>query len=126
MSMEYYLQACGRNDMKVIALYDPHYVPQDGDLIVLEPSRRFLETQRFFDVLGNSGMLRSGVDVGPVRASTIYLFDSSAQGARSLVGVPTLAQLHVSPPQPPAHSQESASINTTTLGLSALLRKPIL
>jgi hypothetical protein len=126
MSMEYYLQACGRNDMKVIALYDPHYVPQDGDLIVLEPSRRFLETQRFFDVLGNSGMLRSGVDVGPVRASTIYLFDSSLQGARSLQeDSTTLAQSHVAPPSRDAHAQDSASTNATSFALSDLTRRPI-
>jgi hypothetical protein len=46
-------------------------------MIVLEPSRRFFETQRFFDALGQSGMFRRDVRVGPVLASTIYLFDSS-------------------------------------------------
>jgi hypothetical protein len=114
MSMTYYLQACGRNDMKVMALYDPHYVPQDGDFIILEPSRRFLETQRFFDVLGNSAMLHSEVRVGPVRASTIYLFDSSVQGARSLLeNSTTLAQLYGALPSRAAHAQDSASANAT-------------
>ena len=57
--MAYYLQACGRADLQIVPLYDTHYAPRDGDLIVLEPSRRFFETQRFFDALGNSGMSHS-------------------------------------------------------------------
>jgi hypothetical protein len=126
MSMTYYLQTCGRSDMKVMALYDPHYVPQDGDFIILEPSRRFLETQRFFDVLGNSAMSHSQVRVGPVRASTIYLFDSSLQGARSLQeDSTTLAQSHVAPPSRDAHAQDSASTNATSFALSDLTRRPI-
>ena len=125
MSMAYYLQTCGRADMKVVPLYDPHYVPQDGDFIVLEPSRRFLETQRFFDVLGSSGMSHSEVHVGPVIASTIYLFDSSAQGARSREGDSTIAQLHGSPPRFDTHPQESASTNTTSFRLPHLTRRRI-
>ena len=81
MSMAYYLQTCGRADMEVVPLYDSHYVPQDGDFIILEPSRRFLETQKFFDVLGSSGMSHSEVRVGPVIASTIYLFDFFRAGS---------------------------------------------
>ena len=64
-------------------LYDTHYAPRDGDLIVLEPSRRFFETQRFFDALGNSGMPRSDIRVGPVVASTIYFFDPSVPGPKN-------------------------------------------
>jgi hypothetical protein len=75
--MSYYVENCGRADIAVVPLYDRRYVPRDGDMIVLEPSRRFFETQRFFDALGQSGMFRRDVRVGPVLASTIYLFDSS-------------------------------------------------
>jgi hypothetical protein len=77
MSMTYYVQDCGRTDIAVVPLYDRHYQPREGDMIVLEPSRRFFETQKFFDALDRSGMSRSEVRVGPVLASTIYLFDSS-------------------------------------------------
>src|SRR5260370_601735 len=77
MTMTYYIQNCGRNDIEVVSLYDRHYVPREGDTIILEPSRRFFETQRFFDALEKSGMSRREVRVGPVLASTIYLFDSS-------------------------------------------------
>jgi hypothetical protein len=123
MSMAYYLQTCGRADMEVVPLYDPHYVPQDGDFIILEPSRRFLETQRFFDVLGSSGMSHSEVRVGPVTASTIYFFDSSAQGARSRTGGSTLAQLRGSPPRFDTDARESAATNTTSSGPSNLTRR---
>jgi hypothetical protein len=77
MSMTYYLDSCGRTDIHVVPLYDPQYAPRDGDLIILEPARRFFETQRFFDALPNSGMTRREVRVGPVLASTIYRFDQS-------------------------------------------------
>src|ERR1700746_3756825 len=81
MSMTYYVENCGRTDIAVVALYDRHYVPREGDRIVLEPSRRFFETQRYFDALERSGMSRREVRVGPVLASTIYLFDSSTPQA---------------------------------------------
>ena len=77
MTMTYYIENCGRTDIEVVPLYDRHYVPRDGDMIILEPSRRFFETQRFFDALEGSGMSRREVRVGPVLASTIYFFDSS-------------------------------------------------
>jgi hypothetical protein len=78
MSMTYYVENCGRTGIEVVPLYDLHYVPREGDVIILEPSRRFFETQKFFDALETSGMSRREVRVGPVLASTIYLFDRSA------------------------------------------------
>ncbi|HXY02874.1 MAG TPA: glycosyltransferase family 39 protein [Terriglobales bacterium] len=77
MSMSYYVESCGRADIQVVPLYDRSYAPQQGDLIVLEPSRRFLETQRYFDFLTRSGMANQQIHVGPVLASTIYFFQDS-------------------------------------------------
>src|SRR5215470_14634674 len=76
-SMTYYLERCGRSDIRIVSLYDPLYSPQQGDLIVLEPSRRFFETLRFFDALEQSGMRKQEVHVGPILASTIFQFDPS-------------------------------------------------
>ena len=75
--MTHYLEGCGRSDIRIIPLFDPLYAPRQGDLIVLEPSRRFVETQRFFDAIEQSGMSNHEIHVGPVLASTIYKFDSS-------------------------------------------------
>src|SRR5215467_989162 len=77
MTMTYYVDNCGRTDIAVVPLYDRHYQPREGDMIILEPSRRFFETQKFFDALRRSGMSRREIRVGPVLASTIYFFDSS-------------------------------------------------
>src|SRR5438445_11578070 len=93
MSMTYYIENCGRTDIQVVPLYDRHYVPRDRDVIILEPSRRFFETQRFFDALEKSDMSRREVRVGPGLASTIYLFDSSTpqttgQDQRTLTPLP--------------------------------------
>lgn len=74
MSVTYYLKAFGRPDIQVVPLYDPSYVPRERDLVILEPSRRFLETERFFKLLGKSRMSHHEIQVGPVVASTIYLF----------------------------------------------------
>ncbi len=77
-TMTYYVQSCGRPDIKVVPLYDSLYIPKQGDTIVLERSRRFVETQSYFDQLANSDLPHCEVQVGPVSASTIYLFQPSA------------------------------------------------
>jgi hypothetical protein len=125
MSMAFYLQACGRADLQIMPLYDTHYAPRAGDLIVLEPSRRFFETQRFFDALGNSGMPHSEIRVGPVMASTIYLFDSSAPGLKSGKEELMLTQSRGVPPRFDNDDQETASTNTSRLGFSDLTRRLI-
>jgi len=125
MSMAYYLRACGRADLHIVPLYDTHYAPRDGDLIVLEPSRRFFETQRFFDALGNSGMPHSEIRVGPVLASTIYLFDPSVPGAKSGQEEFTLTQLQGAPPRFEHDAHETASTNTSRFGLLDLTRRLI-
>jgi hypothetical protein len=84
--MTYYLQNCGRTDIRIVPLYDADYVPQEGDLVLLEPSRRFRETQEFFDQLANSSMPHREVRVGPISASTIYLYESTALSAKETPG----------------------------------------
>ena len=123
MSMAYYLQACGRADLQIVPLYDTHYAPREGDLIVLEPSRRFFETQRFFDALGNSGMPHSEIRVGPVSASTIYLFDPSVLGPKSGKEEFTLTQLRGALPRFENDSQETASTNASRFEFSDLTRR---
>jgi hypothetical protein len=120
MSMAYYLHACGRADLQIMPLYDQHYAPRDGDLIVLEPSRRFFETQRFFDALGNSGMSHSEIRVGPVSASTIYLFDPSVPAPKSGKEELTLTQLQGAPPGFDNDDQEPASTKTSRFESSDL------
>ena len=123
MSMAYYLENCGRADMKVVSLYDRRYSPQVGDLIILEPSRRFFETQRFFDILTNSGMSHSEVRVGPVIASTIYRFDPSAEAARSSEEGSTLTQLRAGPPRFGREAQELDSKSTSSGSFSPISRR---
>jgi hypothetical protein len=114
MSMAYYLQACGRPDIRTVPLYDPHYAPRNGDLIILEPSRRFFETQRYFDALKSSGMSHSEVRVGPVLASTIYVFDPSLSEPRSTQADLTLTQLRDAPPRFDNDAQEPDATNTSS------------
>jgi hypothetical protein len=78
-SMSWYVERCGRSDIQITPLYDRSYGPHDGDLIVLEPSRRFLETQRFFDLLENSGIPGREIRIGPVLTSTVYVFGASVR-----------------------------------------------
>jgi hypothetical protein len=123
MSMAYYLHACGRADLQIVPLYDTHYAPQDGDLIVLEPSRRFFETQRFFDALGSSGMPHSEIRVGPVLASTIYLFDPSVPEPKNGKEEFTLTQLRGASQRFENDAQETASTKTRRFGFSDLTRR---
>jgi len=121
MSMTYYVENCGRTDIKVVPLYDRHYQPREGDMIILESSRRFFETQKFFDALGRSDMSRREVRVGPVLASTIYLFDSSTPQTTGPEQW-TLTQLQDSPPelQTKTHKPGFANLNSVV----AFLRFP--
>ena len=121
MSMTYYVENYGRTDIQVLPLYDRHYVARQGDLIILEPSRRFFETQRFFDVLGKSDMSHHEVRVGPVFASTIYLFDSSTPQTTGLEQW-TLTHLPKSPSEleTKTHKSDFATMNTVV----AFLRFP--
>jgi hypothetical protein len=123
MSMAYYLGACGRADLHIVPLYDTHYAPRDGDLIVLEPSRRFFETQRFFDALGSGRMPHSDIRVGPVLASTIYLFDPSVPVPKSAQEEFTLTQLRSAPPRFENDAQETASTNRSRFGFPDLARR---
>jgi Dolichyl-phosphate-mannose-protein mannosyltransferase len=123
MSMAYYLQDCGRADLRIVPLYDTHYAPRDGDLIVLEPSRRFFETQRFFDALRDSEMPHSDIRVGPVLASTIYLFDPSVARQKSRKEEFTLTQLRDAPPRFENDAHETSSTNTNMFGLSEITRR---
>ena len=113
MSMSYYVENCGRTDIEVVPLYDRHYVPREGDTIILEPSRRFFETQRFFDALEKSSMSRREVRVGPVLASTIYLFDSSTPKTTGQEQW-TLTELRESPSEleTKTHKPDFANMNT--------------
>jgi len=99
-SMTYYLTSCGRSDIQIVPLYDPEYVPREGDAIVLEPSRRFVETQRFFDLLPESGLPHREVHVGPVLASTIYLFQPSGVVQGNTHQQRVLSQLRKLQPSP--------------------------
>jgi len=123
MSMGYYLETCGRTDLQVVPLYDPHYAPREGDLVILEPSRRFFETQRYFDVLKSSGMSRSDVRVGPVFASSIYLFDPSVAQPQNAQQHSTLSQLRGAPRRFESDVQEAAPMNIKRFGFSDLTRR---
>jgi len=113
MTMTYYLENCARTDLEVVPLYDRHYQPRKGDVIVLEPSRRFFETQKFFDALGRSGMPRREVRVGPVLASTIYHFDSSTPQTTGHEQW-TLTRLREAPSElkTKTHKRDFGSVNT--------------
>lgn len=125
-SMTHYLERCGRSDIRIVPLYDPLYAPQEGDLIVLEPSRRFFETQRFFDALEQSGMPNQEIHVGPVLASTIFQFDSSLakqNGSRERV---ILAQSRKQRPffNPNTHNSNWASAQTFSFWPLPARQKP--
>src|SRR5215470_20344571 len=123
MSMAYYLEVCGRSDIKIVPLYDTHYAPRDGDLVILEPSRRFFETQRYFDTLKNSGMAHSDVRVGPISASTIYLFDPSEADAKKSEENVTLTQSRGAPPRFDIDIQDLDTTNASSGAFALFSRR---
>jgi Dolichyl-phosphate-mannose-protein mannosyltransferase len=121
LSMTYYLGNCGRSDIQIMPLYDPRYVPREADVIVLEPSRRFLETQRFFDVLPRSGMPHRDVHVGPVLASTIYRFEPSSPAEANKEEV-ILARLQ---PRQPSFERNPSNPDRVSARIASLWRPAV-
>jgi len=64
-------------------------------------------------------MPHSEIRVGPVLASTIYLFDPSVQGAKGKEEF-TLTRLRGAPSRFEKDTQETASTNTSRFGFSDL------
>jgi hypothetical protein len=120
MSTIYYLARSGRADIRIAPLYDCFYTPQEGDLIVLEPSRRFLEAQDFFSLLDRSGVSHWRIHAGPVTARTPYLFQPSA------LLEPSQEIAQAQPRKPPPRS-ETHSLNSewATANRVALSRRPV-
>jgi len=77
-SMRYYLDRDGRTDIKIVPLYDRDYVPQYGDVVLAEDSRRYFETTRLLEWLRFSKLPHEDIRVGPVLATTIYYFQRAA------------------------------------------------
>ena len=98
--MSWYLERCRRTDIRVIPLYDRSYSPEDGDVVVLEPARRFFETQRYFDVLEHSSISRADVRTGPAVTSSVYVFDRARvrQPAGPQLAANRVVQSEVNPP----------------------------
>ena len=103
LTMNYYLKRCGRNDIQVLRLYEPGYMPEPGDLILHEDSRRYFETRNLLDSLRSSEMPHQDIRVGPVVATSIYSFQHPSSNARqdhgtiSLLGRNVLAQQMLKP-----------------------------
>jgi hypothetical protein len=73
--IEYYLERCGRRDIRVEPLYSIHYVPRAGDFIIVADSRRYWETQDLFSLLKHWHAPHEDIQVDGVLTSQVYRFD---------------------------------------------------
>jgi 4-amino-4-deoxy-L-arabinose transferase-like glycosyltransferase len=80
MGAGYYMQRCGRRDLRLIPLYDVNYLPRTGDLLVLGEARRYFETQDLFDLMERTGAEHQEVYAAGRLTSHIYHFPSAATG----------------------------------------------
>ncbi len=111
LSMNYYLERCGRKDIQVIPLYDRGYRPQERDLILWEDSRRYFETANFLESLRSSRMPHQDIRVGPVVATSIYSFQPlPSDGRRDYGSINLLANNTVA--QEPLRREASRSLTT--------------
>jgi len=79
MSAEFYLPRCHRPDIQIVPLFDVDYVPRPGDVIVLQDSRRYYETEGLFDLMERMGGPHVDIQVRPwvgppVTTARIYQF----------------------------------------------------
>ena len=68
-------------------------------------------------------MHHSEIRVGPVLASTIYLFDPTVPGPKNGKEESTLTQLRAAPPSFENDAQKTASTKTIRVGFSNLTRR---
>jgi hypothetical protein len=80
MSVAFYLEQFGRKDIRIQPLYDVNYVPKPDDLILLQNSRRYFETQDLFYLLKHSSMPHTDIYIGGLLTSQIYRFGMSPGG----------------------------------------------
>lgn len=74
MAVSYYLQKCGRNDIRVAALFDPKYFLRGGDFVLIQDSRRYFETEELFAQVERHGQPLVEVKLAGVVASRLYRF----------------------------------------------------
>ena len=72
--VRHYLDRCGRSDLHLEALYDPRYLMRPGDLVLLQESRRYFETEDLSQLVERHGRLLEEVDLDGVVASRIEQF----------------------------------------------------
>ncbi len=73
-TVRYYVDRCGRPDLRLEALYDPHYLMRPGDLVLLQESRRYFETEELSQLVERRGRLLQEVKMGRVVTSRVYQF----------------------------------------------------
>jgi len=72
--VRYYLEEYQRPDIRLEAFYDPHYVMRAGDLVVLQESRRYFETEDLSALLKGHGQLLREVKLGGVLTASVYRY----------------------------------------------------
>ena len=72
--MKYYFKQLGREDIRVVPLFDPDYVSRPGDFLLVQDSRLYFETQDLFHLLERRGPPLKEVSINGVLTSRIYRF----------------------------------------------------
>ncbi len=117
MTMDYYLERCGRTDIRIVPLYDRGYLPRAGDLILREESRRYFETESVLAQLRASQMPHEEIRVGPVVATTIYHFQVALSDQRQNQGS-TAALVNNTIAQQIAQNRTLGTAQTATLAMN--------
>ena len=72
--VRYYLEEYHRPDIRLEAFYDPRYKMRAGDLVVLQESRRYFETEDLSALLKRHGQLLREVRLGGVLTASVYRY----------------------------------------------------
>jgi hypothetical protein len=72
--VRYYLDEYHRQDIHLQAFYDPRYRMRAGDLVVLQESRRYFETEDLSALLKRHGQLLWHIKLGGVVTASIYRY----------------------------------------------------
>jgi hypothetical protein len=72
--VQLYLGQCGRTDIQTNGLFDPRYVLRAGDLVILQESRRYFETEDLSELVRRHGRLVREMRLDNLVVASIYQF----------------------------------------------------
>jgi len=72
--VRFYLREAGRQDIRLVPIYDVSYVPHTGDFLIVQRARRYFETTGLYDLVERAHMPYRDIRDGGFTMAQVYCF----------------------------------------------------